>query len=204
LSPGEIRTLSSHMEIGAHTLTHPRLGVIPLPEAEKEIRESKAWIEDCTVKPCTMFCYPKGHWNPAVRDLVEKAGYKGARTTAMLEFSVQDPYAMGTSLHVYPFPFRRRWTRAKHLWDPLPWLTKYGPQMREMGVPWKAKTGWLALSTWLFTQAVETNQPFFHLWGHSAEVEKHGMWKDLEAFLRLVRDAGPAVTHVPNSGLLRS
>ncbi len=67
--------------IGAHTRTHPWLTRIPLAEAREEIRGSKARLEDLFGVPILHFCYPYGDWNPAVRDLVEEAGFVTACTT---------------------------------------------------------------------------------------------------------------------------
>lgn len=73
--------LAAGQEIGAHTSTHPWLTRIPLAEAREEIRGSKAWLEDHFGRPIRHFCYPYGDWNPAVRDLVQEAGYATACTT---------------------------------------------------------------------------------------------------------------------------
>lgn len=204
LSTEQIKTLSQGFEIGAHTIIHPRLTSLRPEEARREIMESKQWVEERTGAPCTMFCYPKGSWNTDVRTLVEEAGYRGARTTAMLRFSVDDAYAMPTSLHVYPFPLRARWTRLSHLFDPFPWLREFHAEMRTMRIPLSARTRWLPFAKAVFRYAVQTGQPHFHLWGHSEELERYGMWNQLDAFLSFVHAEEKELTHVPNSGLLRS
>jgi len=73
--------LSAGQEIGAHSLTHPWLTRIPLMQAKEEITASKKKLEDWFGRPVEHFCYPYGDWNPAVRDLVQEAGYKTACTT---------------------------------------------------------------------------------------------------------------------------
>jgi len=45
MSDYQLRRLSQEFEIGAHTMTHPRLGKISAEEADKEIRESKTYLE---------------------------------------------------------------------------------------------------------------------------------------------------------------
>jgi peptidoglycan/xylan/chitin deacetylase (PgdA/CDA1 family) len=67
--------------IGAHTCTHPRLTRIPLAEAREEIRASRSRLEDLFGVPVCDFCYPYGDQNPAVRDLVQEAGFVTACTT---------------------------------------------------------------------------------------------------------------------------
>ena len=53
----------------------------------------------------------------------------------------------------------------------------------------------------LFHHAHDTGQPWFHLWGHSWEIEKYGMWGILETFLQWV-STQPDVTCVPNSAII--
>ena len=202
ISESEIRSLAVDFEIGAHSLTHPRLSTKSPDQIRNELTGSKKWIEDITGKPCTMFCYPKGDVNAAVRDLTAQAGFKGARTVEMLRFSCTDGFLMPTSLHVYPFPLRRRWTRASHLLDPLPWHRRFGERFRELHVPLSAQTSWLKLAMALYRYAADHQQPFFHLWGHSAEIDKFNMWKDLERFLIFVTEYDANIEHVPNSRLL--
>ena len=48
------------VEIGAHTVTHPVLARLPLPEQEAEIRQSKACLEKILGRPVTSFAYPYG------------------------------------------------------------------------------------------------------------------------------------------------
>jgi peptidoglycan/xylan/chitin deacetylase (PgdA/CDA1 family) len=46
----EIRDISQDFEIGAHSMTHRRLPTIPEQEAEREIIQSKAVLEQVTGK----------------------------------------------------------------------------------------------------------------------------------------------------------
>ena len=92
----EIREwLAAGHQIGAHTLTHPRLPGIPEGQAREEIFASKKKLEDLFGLPIRHFCYPYGKWNRRVRDLVEEAGYETAVT---LDFgvngAVEDPFAL--------------------------------------------------------------------------------------------------------------
>jgi len=200
LSRDDIRALSTDFEIGAHSMTHPRLTRIPLAQAEREIRESKTWVEEIAGKPCVMFSYPKGDWNEDVRRLVTHAGFHGARTTETLQFSSSDSYVLGTSLQVYPFPWRQSFRKPWHVLDPLgPLRVKIRPLLL-LGIPLSSVGSWLSLARALFSYAQNTEQPFFHLWGHSREIEKFHMWGELEEFLQLVQNSG--VQHAPNSALV--
>ncbi len=71
--------LGGAFEIGAHTVTHPDLTRIPLAEAEAEIAGSKLELERLLAEPVTTFAYPYGAADPAVRALVEQAGFLAAR-----------------------------------------------------------------------------------------------------------------------------
>lgn len=201
LSEAEIKTLSETMEIGAHSMTHPKLAAIPLAEAAKEIRESKQWIERVTGKPCAMFCYPKGNQNGAVRKAVQDAGFRGARTVEQFRFDVTDPYAMPTSLHAYPFPWRARYKRWWHVLDPLSAQRAHRARLNELGIAWKDRWSWLSLAKALFTHAHARNEAVFHLWGHSAEAKRLGLWDELDAFLSFVAEHND-VTHATNAETL--
>lgn len=69
---------SGLIEIGAHTISHPKLTEIPLAQAEKEIGESKKIIQDELGVPVDFFCYPSGLRNQKIIELTKKYGYKGA------------------------------------------------------------------------------------------------------------------------------
>jgi len=73
--------LAAGNQIGSHTLNHARLTQVPIAEAKEQITASKKKLEDLFGRPIHHFCYPYGDCNPAVRDLVEQAGYHSACTT---------------------------------------------------------------------------------------------------------------------------
>lgn len=62
LSQGEVAELGrdSLIEIGAHTISHPVLSRLSLGEQEREIRGSKASLEDIIGRPVRSFAYPFG------------------------------------------------------------------------------------------------------------------------------------------------
>ncbi|MCI0667348.1 MAG: polysaccharide deacetylase family protein [Methylococcaceae bacterium] len=71
----------SGMEIGCHTMNHPKLNAIPEHRLQIEISDSKALLEDQVGSEITSFCYPKGRYNEMILDRVRTAGYLGACTT---------------------------------------------------------------------------------------------------------------------------
>ena len=72
--------LAAGHEIGAHTMTHPRLAQLPRDRARAEIFDSKARLEDRFGVPVRHFCYPYGSEDDAVRGLVAEAGFVDAPT----------------------------------------------------------------------------------------------------------------------------
>ncbi len=66
------------IEIGAHTLTHPALDVLPQGLALKEIATSKVILEEALGHRVGSFAYPHGHYDRRVADLVRCVGFESA------------------------------------------------------------------------------------------------------------------------------
>ena len=69
------------VSFGSHTQTHQILTTLPSNRIQTEIRLSKAALEHVLGAPCDIFAYPNGNWDPAIRDLVAREGFKLAFTT---------------------------------------------------------------------------------------------------------------------------
>lgn len=67
-------------DVGAHTLTHPRLTQLPEPEAFREIAQSREQLQQLIGDRVDSFCYPYGDYNPRVAQMVREAGYQVACT----------------------------------------------------------------------------------------------------------------------------
>jgi peptidoglycan/xylan/chitin deacetylase (PgdA/CDA1 family) len=82
MSWSEVREMDkAGMEIAGHTHTHPFLTKLTTDaELDKEIGESKKFIEEEIGHPITVFAYPFGEKNPQVERAVKRAGYVLART----------------------------------------------------------------------------------------------------------------------------
>ncbi len=201
LTEPELRMLGLQHELGAHTLTHPRLTRMLPEDVREELSASREWVERVSGKPCTMFCYPYGDQNAKVRELAEQAGFTAARGTRTLQFSVDERFDMPVSLQIYPFPWRKKGDLFQKITDPVPHLRLHAKRLRELHVPWHARRGWLPLAKNLFTHALNSQKTFFHLFGHSHELELYGMWHDLERFLAFVAEHRSQIRPVPNSAL---
>lgn len=82
----ELRELAAHelVEIGAHTLTHPRLASLQVEAARAEIADSRARLERELGQPCHHFAYPYGNPDaagPREFALAAELGFATAVTT---------------------------------------------------------------------------------------------------------------------------
>jgi peptidoglycan/xylan/chitin deacetylase (PgdA/CDA1 family) len=66
------------MEVGGHTVTHPQLDTLGPGELRRELRESKAVLEDVLGHEIRHLAYPHGYNSPAVRRAAVAAGYVSA------------------------------------------------------------------------------------------------------------------------------
>ena len=180
LTEEQIRSLSEKFEIGAHTMTHPRLTRIDDEYARAEIIESRAYLARVVGRSIRSFCYPQGYYKKKHVVMVQKAGYTYARTVARFATSVDNPLAAATTLHTY-----RHWSDALAI-------------VRAVGVKkfLRCYLNWDELAIELFNTMLKTGG-VFHLWGHSWELEQRDDWKRLERVLAHIgnRDGVQYVTN---------
>lgn len=118
------------MTMGSHTMHHPQdLKALTMEQIRSEVVVSRRMVQDLSGQPCRSFCYPRGRYNDDIVGLVRQAGYDDARTTEVLRTDMpEDPFRMGTSIHVYQ--------RAEY--DGVPWaqvaMKLWGKVMTEGGV----------------------------------------------------------------------
>ena len=146
-------------EIGSHTVNHPQdLKKVSDTELCDEVAGSKQLLEDILGTEITSFCYPRGRYNKTVINGVKEAGYLRARTTKVGNISIDcNPYEIKTTVHAY-----------------------------------SGRTEYKGYSNWVDyalekLDTVMTLGGYFHLWGHSLEVEKNGDWTNLSWFLNYLR-----------------
>ncbi len=73
----EIRELYREgMELGSHSMSHPRLTRIPLGAAKQELQKSRQLLEEQLAGAVESFAYPYGDCGPALEELVEETGYR--------------------------------------------------------------------------------------------------------------------------------
>jgi peptidoglycan/xylan/chitin deacetylase (PgdA/CDA1 family) len=170
LTEDQVSAIADRFEIGAHTMTHPRLSTIDTITAKTEIENSKSTLERWSRKKITSFCYPEGMYTPEQKHLVHDAGFSLARTTERFSLTTgNDPFELPTTVHAY-----------RHLSDLVPIL-------REAGIAnfMRQYLNWDDLAIGLFEKA-RMNGGVFHLWGHSWEIDKNNNWERLERVFRYI------------------
>ena len=81
MSRGQLdQWLAAGMEVGSHSLSHPRLHELPQDAAQREIAESRAALRDLLGVPIEHFAYPFGAFNADTVAWVRRAGYSSAVT----------------------------------------------------------------------------------------------------------------------------
>jgi peptidoglycan-N-acetylglucosamine deacetylase len=184
LSSQQVSDLSSAFEIGAHTLTHPRLPKVSPVDARREIAGSKVALEEITGKEITTFCYPGGAYTAAHVQMVKDAGYRYARTVGRYAFAVNNPYEAPTTLHAY-----------RH-WSDLADMARFAG-LRPLKVA--RYLSWDELAKAMFDYTAKVGG-VYHLWGHSWEIHQHGDWERLAGVFSHI--AGRAeVSYVANGDL---
>jgi peptidoglycan/xylan/chitin deacetylase (PgdA/CDA1 family) len=194
LDHSQLRSLASEgFEIGAHGFSHKLLWRLPPQELVKEIGPCRPILEDIIGKEVRMFCYPRGRYDASVVRSLQDAGYWGARTVRMLATRTAIyPFEMPTTLQIYPhhwLTYLKNVARAHRLES----LQTFLVQRRWL-------QSWLALAKALFDQVLEKGG-IWHLYGHSWEIDRLGLWVELGEILDYVgRREG--VTYVPNCTLV--
>ena len=83
MNAAELRGLRQEgMEIGSHSLSHPRLTELDPYARQREVMQSKADIENQIGTDVRSFAYPYGALDEACANIVQECGYQNACTTA--------------------------------------------------------------------------------------------------------------------------
>jgi peptidoglycan-N-acetylglucosamine deacetylase len=176
----QIRGLSRSFELGAHTRNHLRLTALSEEKAKAEVLDGKMWLEDLIGSPVTSFCYPGGKFNSRILNIVEQAGFLGART-CMLNLSdfPRNRFLCGVSTQAH---CHRPWVQIRHAL-----LEKNIAGAWNFITIYKATTDWLEhfLAALLH---VNTHGGVAHLYLHSWEIDEQQDWHRLEAAFEAVSE----------------
>jgi peptidoglycan/xylan/chitin deacetylase (PgdA/CDA1 family) len=195
LSHADLRTLSSEgFEIGAHSVSHKLLWGLTAEELAQEVSPCKPMLEDILGTEVRMFCYPCGRYDANVVRALKQAGYWGARTVRMLATRLEfNPFEMPTSVQIIPHrkvSYIKNVARARKIEG----LQVFLSHMTRLN-------NWLELGKRIFDSVLEKGG-MWHLYGHSHEIEKLGLWRDLEEMLDYVGNR-KGVMYLPNCEVIR-
>lgn len=158
LNQKEILSIAKDFQIGGHTVNHsPDMKLLNEEQTRYEVEDNRKWLRELTKQEVTSFCYPRGRFNDMTKRVVEEAGYTEARTTKVLYVERNIEDRFETNTAIHVYPNR----------------TEYEGK------------SWLELAKQLYYKAGEV-EGVFHLWGHSWEVDKFGLWEELEEFFKFI------------------
>ena len=81
MDAGRLREIqAAGITIGSHTVTHARLAELEPAAQRRELRDSKAALEDLLGSPVRHLCYPFGSFDLAAVRAAREAGYASATT----------------------------------------------------------------------------------------------------------------------------
>jgi len=190
----EIASLAPRFEIGGHTQDHVSLTELEPATASEQIQSNKHWLEGVLGQEVRGFAYVRGRHNRVVRDLVAKAGYDYARTVKnLMSEPGADRMEVPTTVQFFNHP-----TGA--------YLRNYmsgGPSVVRLAILGTALApAPLATRLTRTAEACASLGGYFHLWGHSWEVDEHDLWRDLDALLGNLGALG--AVYVPNADWRRT
>ncbi|MBF9222843.1 polysaccharide deacetylase family protein [Hymenobacter ruricola] len=110
-------------EIGAHTMSHPRLSTLPLPEATREIARSKTALEKALQTEIVSFAYPYGDLSEPVKQAVRAAGFALGVATDTGGLHLEDDRMQVFRINMFPnetasslFKKTSGWYRKYYRW----------------------------------------------------------------------------------------
>jgi len=185
----QIQDLSEMVEIGGHTMSHQILTRISDERAKIEIADCKNWLQNIIGRPVQVFCPPTGRFSKQHISYQQQAGFNAMRTVEMLSYSVKKIKAIGdfvilpTTNQVYNHTsiayLRNRFKRLNFFKNSLFW--------KLFDLKWQAMSKNYIDRLNQISEAQELEY-YFHLWGHSWEIEKYSLWNSLEDFLKSLKD----------------
>jgi peptidoglycan-N-acetylglucosamine deacetylase len=175
----DVAELGRRFEIGGHTQNHVSLTEIAPRAAANQILTNKHRLEDLVGREIRGFAYVRGRHNPMVRRLVEQAGYSYARTIKNLMSTPGDD--------AFRIPTTAQFFAHSTPTYVLNYLSE-GPT-GERATILAAVLGEDSLTTRLSNAAEASVRlgGYFHLWGHSWEIDEYDLWDELDRFLGQLR-----------------
>jgi peptidoglycan-N-acetylglucosamine deacetylase len=183
LSRQALRDLAATHEVGSHTLDHLYLKGATREVIRHQIQAGKAGLEEILTRSVPGFCYPGGKFNSAVTAEVRRAGFQYARTTEDLTVRLpRNSFLMGTTLQFFP---HGNAVFTRH-------MIKGPRRLQKMSLYLRLLTQRCFRDRLrVAARYAQQSAGVLHIWGHSWELERFGLWHELSEFLKFVTDLGP-------------
>lgn len=189
LNSADIRRIGQRFEIGGHTLDHVVLTKLPPARAHEQVVGNKHAMEDLLGRELRIFAYVRGRYDDTVIDIVKKTGFRFARTVKNLaSHPGDDPFRIPTTTQFFAHTLA---TGLRNFVSGGATIRRAAVLSRIVGTPHLANR---------CTRAADTcarSGGYFHLWGHSWELDQHDLWDELDRLLSSLRDRN--VLFVSNS-----
>ena len=183
LAPAALRALAACHEVGSHTHDHVYLRGLPEDVVRQQICTGRERLESVLGRAIAGFCYPGGEYDATTVRLVREAGFRYARSVENLVTAPpKDRYRVATTLQVYPHSapiLANNLLRYPHRWRKAALLARLCSARN------------LEERLRIAAAYAREQSGVLHIWGHSWELERHGLWETLDRFLRWVSDTAP-------------
>ena len=169
---------SAHVSFGGHTENHVYLTAIPPEQVEGEIERNKRYLEDTLGHEIPHFCLPGGKYNETILQTAFRH-YQTVRTADTMNFR-HEGTLLKPSFHLYPRGNKsllgnaaRNHSIAQLLYVAMHFRKNYFSLIRDLLERESKREGNTVV-----------------LWGHSWELEKFGLWDEVEAIMGLAKAYG--------------
>ena len=190
MSKDELRGVGRYFEIGSHTVDHCYLRTVGEVEANRQITEGKARLEDMLGQSVAGFCYPGGKYRRSDLTLVRRAGFTYARTTTNLCFDAgHSRFELPTTIQFYPH------SRAVY-WRNFALAGRWGNRQAALRLAVEHEN-WIERMYALFNYSCQ-HEGTFHMWAHSYEIDRLNAWRELDRFFAHVANKVTAQNRLTN------
>jgi len=179
ISSTDIQTLAkADFEIGAHTYSHLYLTELSIENAEEEIVNGKDYLEQIVGRSIYHFCFPGGRYNfDLVR--ISKKYFISARTADTGAIVKYGSFLIKPTIHFYNRGI------ASLIYNGL----KNKSQIFRLSLKHIFSSDYYRMVVNILEDLGKSKNPFnVIIWGHSWEIEKFGLWKNLEVMFKFLSD----------------
>ncbi len=186
--------LSKLFEIGGHTINHLSFDQSNFKKWEEEVNSCYIWLKEITGVAPVSFCFPRGKYNSLAADAVFRGGFKLARTTELMNF--KNPHGLGiipTTIQIYEhssLTYFIHLLKRRKIANLLFWVANNSEKQLDRLVD-------------KYLAQVIATKGCLHIWGHSWEIEKYGLWNKLESVFSRISGIAE-VKYIPNKYLAKS